>query len=80
MRQSFSTTDVPRTPAAGTDIEKRCQYYAGYPARGFMEDVSRRSAAYGHFTKQHPSVELRRAQDVYLELPAAHYTGVAVDT
>jgi iron(III) transport system ATP-binding protein len=31
------------------------------------------------FTKQHPSVELRRGQEVYVELPATHCIAVAMD-
>lgn len=43
-------------------------------------DCQIRVGPHAIFTKQHPSVELRRGQDVYLELPAIHCTAVAMDT
>ena len=46
---------------------------------GDFLDCQIRVGSHTIFTKQHPTVEIRRGQDVYVELPAAHCIAVALD-
>jgi len=67
-----------QNPNSGANITKGTVELAVFS--GDYLDCQIRVGSHAIFTKQHPSVELRRGQDVYLELPAAHCTVVAVDT
>jgi iron(III) transport system ATP-binding protein len=46
---------------------------------GDFLDCQIRVGSHTIFAKQHPTLEMRRGQDVYVELPPAHCIAVAID-